>query len=119
MANPLKDWKHGKKGEESPLHSIPLSKGPEWVEETQLWKALLSKAVDGNNVPKVVGKFFHWDGTLYEAKSQEHISDYALLRKLQLNSPLGAKRAFFYVYLEEIDSRLALTLGRKKSNDPT
>jgi len=115
--NPLKDWKHAKKKEEAPSNSIPLNKGPEWVEETQLWKALLSKPVDGSGVPSFVGKYFHWNGTLYEVKSQEHISDATLIRNLLKKFPLNEKRAFFWVYMEEVDARLALVLGRRKSND--
>lgn len=113
MANPLKDWGLKKAKAEEPRRNLPLQKAPEWVEDRKLWRALLSKALDGNSPPNLKGKFFHWDGTLYEAVSQENISDQVLIRDLMRKYPVSEKRSFFWVYLDEIDTRLALILGRR------
>ena len=116
MANPLKDWAHAKKKEVDHPQSIPLVNPPEWLESKQVWRSLLSRKVSKGDVPNLKGKFFFHSGTLYEAMSQEHISDAQMIRVLSDGHPPGERRTFFYVYMEEIDSRLALSLGRKKSN---
>jgi hypothetical protein len=115
MANPLKDWEHGKKKAEETRRSIPLQRAPEWLEEKKLWRALLSKRVDDTGVPHLKGKFFHWEGTLYECQSQETIADQKVLSELNARYPHGERRVYFWVYMDEIDPRLALSLARSKS----
>ncbi len=112
MANPLKDWKLGKELTVETRNNLPLQGPPIWDKDKDTWKTILSKKAN-SAPPNLKGKFFHWNGTLYEVMSQETIADQALIKDMLSKYPFGEKRVFFWVYLEEIDSRLALVLSRR------
>ena len=122
MANPLKDWQHGRTYPrlDPEANIIALKCAPSWDAKSELWRTIMSKKIltTTDTVPKVVDLMFGWDGTTYITVAQETIADTEMLRALEYKHRKSkVRRAYFYVYFEELDPHIALLKGIRQRGE--